>query len=132
MTRLFLNIGSTDNIGPGDLVGAITSEAGIARTELGRVDVRDRHSTVEVATPIANAVVSKVNGISIGGRRVLARVDEGAERRGRPERGERPSRGPDRGGRPSRDDRPRGRGPGGPRRPGGRSPSGRPGGRDRQ
>lgn len=86
MTRLYLNVGATDNVRPGDLVGAITNEAGISKAELGRVDVRDRHSTVEVATPVANTVVSKLTGVSIRGRRVVARVDEGPERRERPQR----------------------------------------------
>jgi ATP-dependent RNA helicase DeaD len=105
MTRLFINVGSTDNVRPGDLVGAITNEAGISKTEVGRVDVRDRHSTVEVATPVANSVISKLTGVSIRGRRVLARVDEERrnfrERRDRGDRGDAPRR--DRGDRGDRD-----------------------------
>jgi ATP-dependent RNA helicase DeaD len=95
LTRLYLNVGTSDNVRPGDLVGAITNEAGISKADLGKVDVRDRHSTVEVATTVANAVVSKLTGVSIRGRRVVARVDEGppANR----ERGDRPMR-------PRRDD----------------------------
>jgi ATP-dependent RNA helicase DeaD len=120
MTRLYLNVGEMDNVRPGDLVGAITNEAGISRSDMGRVDVRERHSTVEVATPVANNVVSKITGATIKGRRVLARVDEQRESRGRPERSERP----DRPQRPRRDDArtsgsrggPGGRGGGGPRK----------------
>jgi ATP-dependent RNA helicase DeaD len=125
MTRLYLNVGSMDSVRPGDLVGAITNEAGISKAELGKVDVRERHSTVEVATPVANAVVAKLTGVSIRNRRVLARVDEGPERSARPRpddvrlgsrdrgAGGRDRGGPprDRGGRPPRDrkreDRPR-------------------------
>jgi len=86
ITRLYLNVGSMDNVKPGDLVGAITNEAGISKAELGRVDVRDKHSTVEVATGVANSVISKVTGISIRGRRVVARVDEERDHRDRPPR----------------------------------------------
>jgi ATP-dependent RNA helicase DeaD len=126
MTRLYLNVGSMDNVRPADLVGAITNEAGISKAELGKVEVRERHSTVEVATPVANAVVSKLTGISIRNRRVLARVDEGPERPARPRSddvrlgsrdrgagGGRDRGGPPRGGRPARggdrkrEDRPR-------------------------
>src|SRR5207237_4390471 len=107
MTRLFLNVGETDNVRAGDLVGAITNEAGVSKAELGKVEVRDRHSTIEVATPVANAVVSKLTGVSIRGRRVIARIDEPRERR---DRGDRDGR--DRGGpparRPRRDDTTRG------------------------
>lgn len=99
VTRLYLNVGSMDDVRPGDLVGAITNEAGIAKSELGRVDVRDRHSTVEVASSVANAVVGKLTGLQIKGRRVIARVDEDKPRerprRSGGDRGER--RGPPRG-----------------------------------
>jgi len=85
-TRLYVNVGSMDNVKAGDLVGAITNEAGISKAELGRVDIRDKHSTVEVATAVANTVISKITGISIRGRRVVARVDEERAQRDRPAR----------------------------------------------
>lgn len=95
MTRLYVNVGEMDKVRPGDLVGAITNEAGISRSELGRVDVRERHSTVEVATGVADAVVAKLTGVSIKGRRAMVKVDDERERRDRPPRPrERPARGP--------------------------------------
>jgi ATP-dependent RNA helicase DeaD len=108
MTRLFVNIGEMDRARPADLVGAITNEAGISRAELGRVDVREKHSTVEVATAVANSVVAKLNGATIKGRRVLVKVDEERERRPGPprDRSTRPGRPPAHPGR-DRPDRPR-------------------------
>lgn len=103
MTRLYLNVGEMDRVRPADLVGAITNEAGISKSEIGRVDVRERHSTVEVATAVANSVVSKMNGISIRGRRAHVKVDEergGGDARPGRDRGAPPR---DRGGRPTRD-----------------------------
>jgi ATP-dependent RNA helicase DeaD len=126
MTRLYLNVGSMDSVRPGDLVGAIANEAGISKAEMGKVDVRERHSTVEVATAVANAVVAKLTGISIRNRRVVARVDEGPERPRRDDvrLGARESGG--RGGPP------RGGARGGPPRAGGARPSrDRKGGEDR-
>jgi ATP-dependent RNA helicase DeaD len=113
MTRLFVNIGEMDSIRPADLVGAITNEAGISRSDLGRVDVREKHSTVEVSTAVANSVVAKLTGVTIKGRRALVKVDEERERRpgpprdrsGRPPGRSGPGRGPGRD-RPERD-RPR-------------------------
>jgi ATP-dependent RNA helicase DeaD len=96
MTRLYVNVGEMDSVRPGDLVGAITNEAGISRSDLGRVEVRERHSTVEVATGVANTVVDRMTGVSIKGRRALVKVDEGGGR-------ERPARPPMR----SKPDRPR-------------------------
>lgn len=120
MTRVFINVGEMDGVRPGDLVGAITNEAGISKSEIGRVEIRERHSTVEVATPVANTVVSKVTGVSIRGRRALVKIDEGRERRdsdggGRRERGAGGGRGGaprrDRGARPPRPSSPRSSGP---------------------
>jgi ATP-dependent RNA helicase DeaD len=105
MTKLFISVGEMDGVRPADLVGAITNEAGISKAELGRVEIRERHSTVEVATPVANAVVAKVNGITIKGRRAMVKVDEERSRREGPkrDRGDRDSRGPSRDRGPRRD-----------------------------
>lgn len=101
MTRLYVNVGEMDNVRPGDLVGAIANEAGISPDELGRVDVRERHSTVEVATAAANTVIEKLTGVSIRGRRVIAKVDE-APARGGPDRAGRDRPGRERRDRPAR------------------------------
>ena len=108
MTKLFINVGEMDEVRPGDLVGAITNEGGISRAEIGRVEVREKHSTVEVATHVANTVVERITGVAIRGRRALVKIDEErAPRSGRPprDRGDRPQR--DRGDRPHRPTRPR-------------------------
>ncbi|HKO16211.1 MAG TPA: DbpA RNA binding domain-containing protein, partial [Gemmatimonadaceae bacterium] len=124
-TRLYVNVGAVDQVRPADLVGAITSEAGITSAQIGKIDIRENHSLVEVSTEIAEDVAAKLTGKSIRGRRTVARVDAGAapgtrgagagtrgfgrvdggareERRGRPEHGGRPERRgrPERGGRP--------------------------------
>jgi ATP-dependent RNA helicase DeaD len=120
MTRIFVNVGAMDNARPGDLVGAITNEAGITSAQVGKIDIRENHSLVEVASEVAESVVSKITGGTIRGRRIVARIDQergtrGAGRgrasagggRGTAERGDRPV-----GGTPRRD--------GGFRREGGR------------
>jgi ATP-dependent RNA helicase DeaD len=121
LVRLFVNIGTRDNVRPADLVGAMANHAGIAGTDLGKVDVRESHSIVEVAPRAVDAVIEKVTGISIRGRRVVVRRDEErprrereAERRPR-EGGERPRGGGDR---PRGGDRDTG-----PRSSGGRPPA---------
>lgn len=107
MTRLYVNVGEMDQVRPTDIVGAITNEAGIARAEVGRVDVREKHSTVEVATVVAHTVVEKMTGVAIRGRRALVKIDE--DRPPRPARSTGSGRdGPrrDRGDRPQRPTRP--------------------------
>ena len=109
MTRIFLNVGAMDNARPGDLVGAITNEAQITSAKVGKIDIRENHSLVEIASDVADSVVSKLTGSTIRGRRVVARMDQersqraGSGRPGRGDRGERGDRG-DRGDRGPRRD----------------------------
>lgn len=112
-TRLFLSVGERDGARRGDLVGAITGEAEVTGAQVGKIDMRDSYSLVDVATSVADKVVERLTGVSIKGRRVTARLDRSGA--GGPPRGGGPEgrRGP-----PRRDfDRSEGarRGAGGPR-----------------
>lgn len=75
-TRVFISIGDRDGVRPGDLVGAIAGEAGITSDRIGKLDIRDGHSVAEIASSDAEAVIEKMNGLTIKGRRITARVDE--------------------------------------------------------
>jgi len=122
--RLFLSIGSRDGVGPGDLLGAITGESGIVGSRIGRIDVKESFSRVEVEEGAAGSIIRALNGTTLRGRSIRADYDRGQDRvpeRGADRGGERggPSRGaPGRGG-PSRGGPSRG-GPGG----GGSGPKG--------
>jgi ATP-dependent RNA helicase DeaD len=116
--RLFVSVGKRDNVRPGDLVGAITGEAGVNSDQVGRIDLRDSFCLVEVERSIAEKVIRALNGTSIRGR--AARVDfhrEDRHREGRPEGGPRGRREGRSGTRPEGR-----RGPPGGRRPDGRTP----------
>ena len=75
MVRLFMSVGAKDNITPRDLVGAIANTANVASSDLGKIDVRDSHSIVEVSPRIADLVIDKVSGVSIRGHRASVRRD---------------------------------------------------------
>jgi len=129
--RLFMTVGKKDNVGPGDLVGAITGETGVDADRIGRIDLKDTFALVEVEQGVAERVMKALNGTSIRGRSV--RVDYHREERGgpgggrgrpggRPGGGDRSSGGPRSGGRgPDRGSRGPDRGGRGPDR-GGRGP----------
>ena len=92
MVPLFVNVGSRDGARPADIVGSIASQPGLSGTDIGRVDVRESHTVVEVAASVADTVIEKLTGSTIRGRRAIARRDEGRPRReggrdeGRPRR----------------------------------------------
>ena len=78
--RLFLSIGSRDGVGPGDLVGAITGEAGVKGDEVGRIEIRDTYSRADVSERVAARVIEALNGITIKGRSVRADYDRSTGR----------------------------------------------------
>ena len=75
-TRVFLSVGDRDGVRPGDLVGAITGESGITSDRIGKLDIRDGHSVAEIASADADTVIEKMNGVTLKGRRIAARVDD--------------------------------------------------------
>lgn len=93
MTALFINVGEKDGARKGDLVGAITNEANITSDLLGKINMRDQFSVVEVDASVADRVIQAITGKTIRGRVVNARVDLKPDG----DRGERrsPSRGRD-------------------------------------
>jgi ATP-dependent RNA helicase DeaD len=120
--RLFVSSGSRDGVKAGDLVGVIAGETGLPGSEVGKIEVRDTFSVVEVPAGSADRIIGVLNGTTFKGRAL--RVD--FDRRSAPTTGggARPAPGGPRGGRPSSGPGGAPRGPGGPRPTGGRSPSG--------
>ncbi|HET7320941.1 MAG TPA: DbpA RNA binding domain-containing protein [Longimicrobiaceae bacterium] len=104
--RLYVGVGSRDDIRPGDLVGALAGEANIKGSQVGKIEIRDNFSIVEVESAVADRVIQMVNGTTIKGRSARVDYDRGQTRRPTERRqNNRPGGGP-----------PRGEGPGGKRR----------------
>jgi ATP-dependent RNA helicase DeaD len=80
MVGLFVNVGSRDGARPADIVGSIASQPGVTSADIGRVDVRESHTTVEVSATVADLVIERLTGSNIRGRRAVARRDEGVKR----------------------------------------------------
>lgn len=74
-TRLYISAGKRDGAGPGDLVGAITGETSLTGDQIGRIDVRENYSLVDVAAESADEVMRRLTGARIKGREVVARPD---------------------------------------------------------
>ena len=66
-TRLHLNVGEEMGIVPIDIVNSIAGETGLPGKIVGKVDIRERHSFVDVATEHANAILAKLNRAEIKG-----------------------------------------------------------------
>lgn len=74
-TRLFVPVGERDGVRPGDLVGAITGETDAVGGQIGKIEIRDSYSLVDVESGIAEDVIRDLSGATIRGRRVEVRRD---------------------------------------------------------
>ena len=74
-TRIFIGAGREAGVKPGDLVGAITNEAGLASRDLAIVQIADRFSVVEVPEARAEDVIRAMRNTSLRGKRVQVRRD---------------------------------------------------------
>lgn len=99
--RLFVSAGKRDEIGPRELLGALTSESRVAGKRVGRIDVRESHSLIEVYESDAGKVIKALNGTTLGGRSLRVDYDRAKDRRPRDRRPQgKPGGGPSRGGPP--------------------------------
>ena len=71
--KVFVNVGKKDRASAKDLVGALIREVKLTKGDIGRVDVRDTFSIVEIASTVADRAVRNLGGVTIRGRRVHAR-----------------------------------------------------------
>ena len=73
--KVFVTVGTKDRASAKDLVGALIKEVGLQKGQIGKIDVRETFSLVEVSPDAAEQAVRRLSGISIRGRRVSARPD---------------------------------------------------------
>jgi len=73
-TRLHINVGEAMGVVPIDIVNSIAGETGLPGNVVGKVDIRERHSFVDVAAEHANAILAKLNRAQIKGNKVKVKV----------------------------------------------------------
>jgi ATP-dependent RNA helicase DeaD len=103
--RYRVAVGHTHGVRPGGIVGAITAEGGLNGKDLGRIDIYDTFSTVEIAGQLSPAAFGRISAAKVSGQSLRIELDSGeydGRRPGMP-RGA-AAHGPRRSG-PGRDDR---------------------------
>jgi len=78
--RLFIGAGREAGIRPGDLVGAITGEAGINSRDLGAIEIADRFSLIDVPESRAEDIMHALRATTLRGRKVSVRRDRESPR----------------------------------------------------
>lgn len=70
MERFRVEVGREHGVEVGNIVGAIASEADIRAEFIGRVDVRDDHSIVELPEGLPKFLLKELRRVWVGGRRL--------------------------------------------------------------
>jgi ATP-dependent RNA helicase DeaD len=80
-----LEVGAAHGAKPGNIVGAIANEAGIEGTRIGRVDIREAHSYVDLPEGMPRDIFAKLQKVRVSGREV--RISMAAEKTPKTARG---------------------------------------------
>ena len=73
LVRLFVGGGRRAGIRPGDLVGAITGEAGVESRSIGAIEINDGFSLVEVPDALADQIIDALRATKVRGLRLTVR-----------------------------------------------------------
>jgi ATP-dependent RNA helicase DeaD len=77
METFRIEVGSAHGIKPSNVVGAIANEAGIEGVHIGRVDIRDDHSFVDLPEGMPKQVFKLLQKVLVAGRELrISKVDE--------------------------------------------------------
>ncbi len=68
MERYRLEVGYDDNISPGNIVGAIANEANIDSKSIGRIDIQDDHTLVDLPRNLPADVLHLIRKARVAGR----------------------------------------------------------------
>jgi ATP-dependent RNA helicase DeaD len=77
METFRIEVGSVHGIKPGNIVGAIANEAGIEGVHIGRVDIREEYSFVDLPEGMPKQIFTELQQVRVAGRELrISRVDE--------------------------------------------------------
>lgn len=74
-TRVWIGVGRKDGATAADFMGALTRELGLDRAQVGRIELRELFTLVELPAALAEETARRLTGLTIRRRRVTARVD---------------------------------------------------------
>lgn len=75
--KLWIGAGKKDEATVGDFVAVLIKEAGMDRSRIGRIELRDTFALVEVPAEDAEGIAQRLVGLTIRKRKLSARVDRG-------------------------------------------------------
>ena len=79
--KVDISVGRMHRIAPNFILGALVDATGMSGKSFGKIDIFDRHTTVEVPDANKDFVIESMNNGKINGNRVTVKLYEGKERR---------------------------------------------------
>jgi ATP-dependent RNA helicase DeaD len=73
-TRLHMSVGEENGVSREDIIRTIQGQTGLPASAIGEVDLRGRHSFVDVASEHANAIVGKLKRSQLGNQRLKVKL----------------------------------------------------------
>src|SRR5688572_11900945 len=73
-TRLHMSVGELNGVSRDEIIRVIQGQTGLPASAIGEVDLRERHSFVDVASEHANAIVSKLKRSQLGNQRLKVKL----------------------------------------------------------
>ena len=78
--KIYVGIGKKDGATANDLVAVLTKEIRVDKANIGRIELRDAYSLIEIPARDAEKIAAALNGSTVRRKRVVARVDRGPTR----------------------------------------------------
>jgi ATP-dependent RNA helicase DeaD len=69
-----IEVGHRHNVKPGNIVGAIANEAGIESRHIGRIDIQDDHSLVDLPEGMPKEILRKLQKTWVAGQQLKMAV----------------------------------------------------------
>jgi ATP-dependent RNA helicase DeaD len=70
-----VEVGSAHGVKPGNLVGAIANEAGLEARHIGRIEIFDLYSLVELPAALPKKILAHLQAVQVAGRALRIRED---------------------------------------------------------
>ncbi len=77
MTRYRVEVGHQDSVKPGEIVGAIANEAGLEGRYIGRIDIQDDHSLVDLPEGMPKEIAQLLRRVRVRGKALKLRALDG-------------------------------------------------------
>ncbi|MEO7916765.1 MAG: DbpA RNA binding domain-containing protein, partial [Dokdonella sp.] len=90
-----VEVGHDHGVKPGNIVGAIANEAGLDSKNIGRIDIRDDHSLIDLPEGMPSEIFRHLKKVWVSGQQLQIAPSRGDDSSAAPRRP--PSKGPPRG-----------------------------------